>query len=51
MCFHVCRFANVRLGVLELKALRILQLTYSISVVERLMAMAMEEKMFYRLKV
>ena len=51
MCFHVCRFVNFRLDVLELKAPWVLELTYSISVVERLMAMAMEEKMFNSLKV
>ena len=46
----MCRFANFRLDVLELKALWVLELTYSILVVERLMAMAMEEKMFNSLK-
>ena len=44
MCFHVCRFANFRLDGFPLKALRILELTYSISLVESLMVMAMEEK-------
>ena len=47
----MCRFANFRLDVLELKAPWVLELTYSIFVVERLMAMAMEEKMFNSLKV
>ena len=46
--------ANLRLDVLEPKALWVPELTYPISAAKRLMAMAMamamEENMFYRLK-
>ena len=44
--------ANLRLDVLEPKALWVPELTYPIAAAKRLMAMAMamEENMFYRLK-